>query len=63
MFKVLVADDEVNIRNLIKLKLSGEGYDVVCASDGNEALSRLYSKCFDICIVDVMMPVMDGFRS
>ena len=61
MFKVLVADDEVNIRNLIKLKLSGEGYDVVCASDGNEALSRLYSKCFDICIVDVMMPVMDGF--
>ena len=45
MFKVLVADDEVNIRNLIKLKLSGEGYDVVCASDGNEALSRLYSKC------------------
>lgn len=61
MFKVLVADDEVNIRNLIKLKLSGEGYDVVCASDGSEALSRLYSKCFDICIVDVMMPVMDGF--
>ncbi len=61
MFKVLVADDEVNIRNLIKLKLSGEGYDVVCASDGNEALSRLYSECFDICIVDVMMPVMDGF--
>ena len=62
MFKVLVADDEVNIRNLIKLKLSGEGYDVVCASDGNEALSRLYSKCFDICIVDVMMPVMDGLQ-
>lgn len=61
MFKVLVADDEENIRNLMRLKLSSEGYEVTCVSNGAEALKELYSSCFDICIVDVMMPIIDGF--
>lgn len=61
MFKLLVADDEENIRNLFKLRLEDAGYEVLLAENGEEALEIVYREVIDMCIVDVMMPGMDGF--
>lgn len=61
MFKILVADDEENIRNLFRLRLEEEGYEVLCAANGIEAMDAVYSNVIDLCIADVMMPVADGF--
>lgn len=61
MFKILVADDERNIRNLFKLRLEEEGYEVLTAENGNKALQIVYANVIDLCIVDVMMAEMDGF--
>ena len=62
MFKILVIDDEENIRNLIKLRLEKEGYEVFLAKNGEDALDSVYKNYFDLCIVDVMMPKIDGFE-
>ncbi|MDF2616145.1 MAG: gtcR [Sedimentibacter sp.] len=60
--KVLVAEDEKDLRELLKLNLEKEGYAVVCAKNGKEALDIFCSDVFDIGIFDVMMPVLDGFN-
>ena len=59
---ILVADDEVLIRNLVTLLLQGEGYAVLSASDGQEALelSRKYPGTIDLVITDVEMPRLNG---
>lgn len=62
MFKILVVDDEQNIRNLLKLRLSAEGYEIITASNGQSALDAFYKDVFDLLIVDVMMPKMDGYE-
>lgn len=61
MFKILVADDEENIRNLFKLRLESEGYEVLTAENGGKAMEILYKEVVDLCILDAMMPVLDGF--
>lgn len=61
MFKILVADDEQNIRNLFKLRLEEEGYEVLTAENGSKALQIVYANVIDLCIVDVMMAETDGF--
>ena len=61
MFKLLVADDEENIRNLFKLRLESEGFEVFTARNGAEAMEILYKEVIDLLIADVMMPVIDGF--
>lgn len=58
--KVLVVDDEQKIRDLIGQYLSVEGYDVDYAKDGIEALTKVSKGDVDLCILDVMMPFMDG---
>lgn len=58
--KILVADDETDILNLIKLQLSAEGYDVITASDGITAYKVYENEQIDIAILDIMMPGMDG---
>jgi two-component system response regulator AtoC len=58
--KVLVVDDEENIRHLLKTILEGEGYRVRTAADGAEALSLLEREPFQQVLCDVRMPVMDG---
>ena len=61
--KILVVDDEANIRNVIKEYAEFEGYEVEEAIDGMEAVSKCKDEDFDIVIMDVMMPKLDGFSA
>jgi DNA-binding response OmpR family regulator len=58
--KVLVVDDEKEIRFLLKRKLSFCGHEVVVAENGKEALDKIKESEFDLIILDLKMPVMDG---
>ena len=58
---ILIADDENDIRNLVKISLEENGYTVLAAQNGKEAWDILMSQDVQLAILDVMMPVMDGF--
>lgn len=58
--KILVVDDESNIRNLAKMILEGEGYHVLTASDGDEALQKAESEMPDLIFLDLRMPGKNG---
>lgn len=61
--KILVVDDESRMRKLVKDFLEREGYEVLEAGDGMEAIDIFYEqKKIDLCILDVMMPKMDGWQ-
>lgn len=59
---ILIADDENDIRNLVKISLEESGYTVLTAQNGKEAWDILASQDIRLAILDVMMPVMDGFN-
>ncbi|MEG0855347.1 MAG: response regulator transcription factor [Terrisporobacter sp.] len=59
---ILVVDDEKEIRNLIEIYLKNEGYNVIKASDGEEALRILQREDIQLMVLDVMMPKMDGME-
>ena len=59
---VLVVDDEKDIRDLIAYNLSKEGFAVLTAGDGNEALQKLADHKVAVVVLDIMMPGMDGFE-
>lgn len=59
---ILVADDEREIVELIELYLSKENYNIIKAYDGLEAYNKFQEEKIDIAIVDVMMPLLDGFQ-
>lgn len=59
---ILVVDDDPNIRNLVAVYLKEEGYTVHQAVNGEEALSKLEKYACDMAIVDIMMPVIDGYE-
>ena len=59
--KILIVDDEKNIREVIKEYVTLEGYDVMEADSGLKALELLNTNKFDLMILDIMMPIMDGF--
>ena len=62
--KILVTDDEVEIRKILKLLLENSGYEVVEASDGKEAVSCVREDGgIDLCIMDIMMPRMNGIEA
>lgn len=61
--KVLVVDDDPEIRDVIHIFLRNEGYEVLEAEDGNRAIARLRDDPVDLIILDVMMPGMDGIRA
>ena len=63
MYSILVADDEEMIRRLIRKYAEFEGHTVTEASDGMEAVSLCRSHVFDIVIMDIMMPELDGFSA
>ena len=63
MPKILIVDDEPNIVTLISRYAQREGYDIVTASDGREAIDKCRSEDFDVIIMDVMMPDTDGFTA
>ena len=62
MFNVLIAEDEKNIRNLIGIKLKNAGYNVILTANGEDALNAVYENHVDIMVVDVMMPIMNGYE-
>lgn len=59
--RILVVDDEENIRDVVKLNLELDGYEVITANDGKKGLQRFQGEHFDLIILDVMMPEIDGF--
>ncbi len=61
--RVLVVDDSDTIRTLITMNLELEGFEVVTASDGQEALDKVIDVGPDVVTLDVVMPRMDGFRT
>jgi DNA-binding response OmpR family regulator len=62
MAKVLVVDDEKNIVELAKLYLTKEGYDVISAADGAEALQKVKAQRPALVILDIMLPQVDGWE-
>lgn len=60
--KVLIADDEPALRSLLKTNLSFEGFETLTASNGEEALRVIRDEAPDVVLLDVMMPVMDGWQ-
>lgn len=63
MPKLLVVDDEEKIREVIKTYAEFEGYEVVEAADGMEAIEKCKQEKFDVIVMDIMMPRLDGFSS
>ncbi len=62
MARILLAEDEQHIGDMVAFKLTNGGHQVLRAHNGEEALSRASAECPDLIILDVMMPVLDGFE-
>ena len=60
--RILLADDEVTLLKIIKLRLEHEGFGVITAVDGEEALTHAFSKPVDLMLLDIKMPKLDGFE-
>ena len=60
--KILIADDNPEIREVLNVLLSSEGYDVIEAKDGQEAIELISSE-IDLYILDIMMPVINGYQA
>lgn len=63
MPNLLITDDDLHLRKLVRTYAELEGYRCEEAADGREAISKLASGTFDIVVLDVMMPGMDGFET
>jgi len=61
MIKIMVVDDDGYIRELVSTLLKNEGFDTCEAVDGRDALQKLSEEKIDLCVLDIMMPNMDGF--
>jgi len=59
---ILLVEDEENLHEALKLNLELEGYQVVSAQDGMQALKALQNQYFDLMILDIMLPEMDGIE-
>ncbi len=60
--RILLVDDEQSVQTLLAYPLRKEGYEVVPALDGQEALDRFDEQAFDLIVLDVMLPKVDGFE-
>lgn len=61
MFKILLAEDDLNLGILLVDYLETEGFDVKLCRNGHSALNAFQRNSFDLCLLDIMMPQMDGF--
>ena len=61
-YTILVADDEKEIRDLLRLYLENEQYHIVEAEDGQQALDVFHQNHVDLCLLDIMMPKLDGYH-
>ena len=62
MYKILIADDERKLRETMRDYLVSKGFQIVLASDGEEALTAAFAQVFDLTILDVMMPGINGIE-
>lgn len=62
MAKILIVDDEQSISKVISYNLKKEGYEVLCAADGEKGLELALSENPDLVLLDIMMPKMDGYE-
>lgn len=62
MFKILVAEDDIDLNKTVCSCLNGNGYEAVGCLDANEAYNKMYGNVFDLIISDIMMPKIDGFE-
>ena len=60
---ILVIDDDKNIREVVKLYLRKEGYDVTEAADGAIGADLFFGKPYSLVLLDIMMPVQDGIET
>lgn len=60
MTKILIVEDEATVRDTLALNLNAEGYEVVTAADGEAGLAEAREKEFDLIVLDVMLPKLDG---
>ncbi len=57
---ILVAEDEADLRDILKVTLEQEGYRAILASDGDEAIKKIEKKSFQIALIDIKMPGVSG---
>lgn len=62
MIKILIVEDEKPISDLIKISLTDEGYHCVCTYDGQEAADIIEKQVFDLILLDIMLPKIDGYE-
>lgn len=60
--RILIVDDEPGMREFLEIMLEKEGYSVETAADGRKAVEKIESKTFDLAIIDIQMPVMNGIE-
>lgn len=60
--KVLVADDDVNVINIIRHSIDQDEFEILEATNGKEVLGEVFAESPDILVLDIMMPEMDGYR-
>ncbi len=60
--KILIVEDDASIANLIKINLTAEGYECVCAFDGKMGANYIEKDSFDLILLDIMLPEIDGYE-
>lgn len=60
--RILIVEDERPLAHALELKLKHEGFEVTTASDGQQCVNLVTSQPFDVVLLDLVMPVMDGFQ-
>jgi len=61
--KILVVDDEVNITQILEFSIGAEGFEVITATNGEEAIDKARKEQPDLIILDIMMPRIDGYEA
>jgi DNA-binding response OmpR family regulator len=61
--KILIAEDEVALSTALDLKLVRAGYEATVVSDGQQAIEAIAANSYDLVLLDLMMPKLDGFRA
>lgn len=61
--KILVVDDDINIKNLIEIYLKNDGYNVETALNGEEALNLINKNSYELVLLDIMMPILNGIET